>query len=617
MVRVAYALGGLGSGICKNVQELEELCRKAFTAAPQVLVEKSLWGWKEVEYEVVRDAAGNCITVCNMENLDPLGIHTGDSVVVAPSQTLSNDEYHMLRRTSINVINHLGIIGECNIQYALNPKSLEYYIIEVNARLSRSSALASKATSYPLAFIAAKLSLGLKLTDIKNQATKFTTACFEPSLDYIVTKVPRWDLDRFENSTATIGSAMKSVGEVMAIARSFEESFQKALRSTHNSVVGFTENLPQKKPYDANFDMVKNLATPNTNRIYVLGKALKDGWSVDKLNQVTNIDKWFLYKMKDLQDFKLTYQNSSLESWTRDRFQQAKEYGFSDHQIGLMTNASASQVRASRKALGVTPVFKQIDTMAAEYPVFTNYLYSTYSGNESDADADKGVMVLGCGTYHIGSSVEFDWCAVSAIRNLKKLGEKVIMINHNPETISTDFDEAHKLYFEELSLERVMDIYEHEQSKGIIVSMSGQIPNNLALPLHKNGFKILGTSPEQINKAEDRELFSRQLDEIGIQQAAWHSVSDINGAVKFADSVGYPCLLRPSYVLSGSAMHVVHNKSELNKYLESTTRISNDHPVVITKFIEGANEVELDAVARQGKMMGCVLTEHWEKAGVH
>jgi carbamoyl-phosphate synthase (ammonia) len=421
----------------------------------------------------------------------------------------------------------LGIIGECNIQYALNPNSLEYYIIEVNARLSRSSALASKATSYPLAFIAAKLSLGLKLTDVKNQATKVTTACFEPSLDYIVTKIPRWDLDRFEFSSNTIDSSMKSVGEVMAIARSFEESFQKALRATHNTIVGFTDSLPMKKSYEANFDMYKSLEIPNTERIYVIAKALKEGWSIDKIHDITNIDKWFLHKMKTLHDFKVENTTDSLTSWNSNTMLKAKQFGFSDRQISEFTNSKEQIVREFRKKLNITPKVKQIDTMAAEYPVFTNYLYCTYNASENDTQSDKGIIVLGCGTYHIGSSVEFDWCAVSAIRNLKKIGKKVVMINHNPETISTDFDEAHKLYFEELSLERVMDIYEHEQSQGIIVSMSGQIPNNLALPLYKNNFKILGTSPVMIDRAEDRQLFSKQLDEINIKQAPWHSVTNI------------------------------------------------------------------------------------------
>uniref|UniRef100_UPI00398E636B carbamoyl-phosphate synthase [ammonia], mitochondrial isoform X2 n=1 Tax=Pristiophorus japonicus TaxID=55135 RepID=UPI00398E636B len=553
MVRSAYALGGLGSGLCNNKEKLNEIAGNALAMTNQILVEQSLRGWKEVEYEVVRDAADNCVTVCNMENFDPLGIHTGDSVVVAPSQTLSNEEYHMLRETAIKVVRHLGIVGECNIQYALHPSSLEYCIIEVNARLSRSSALASKATGYPLAFVAAKLALGIPLPDIKNAVSGKTTACFEPSLDYIVTKIPRWDLDRFHGASREIGSSMKSVGEVMAIGRTFEESFQKALRMCHPSVEGFVARLPMKKSWSDDFDLQKDLAVPSIHRIYSLAKALHSGISVDEIYDLTAIDKWFLYRLKCIvmMEKQLTEQNS--ESITDELLLKAKQDGFSDRQIGDCIGLTELDARKLRISRNIKPQVKQIDTLAAEYPAITNYLYATYHGQEHDLDFnDHGIMVLGCGPYHIGSSVEFDWCAVSSIRTLRQLGKKTVVVNHNPETVSTDFDECDRLYFEELSLERILDIYEQEDN-----------------------------------------------------------------ALSFAETVGYPCLLRPSYVLSGSAMNVAHDAVEMKKFLAEAARVSPEHPVVITKFVEGAREVEVDAVSKEGKVLAHAITEHVEDAGVH
>uniref|UniRef100_UPI00193A6D74 carbamoyl-phosphate synthase [ammonia], mitochondrial-like n=1 Tax=Styela clava TaxID=7725 RepID=UPI00193A6D74 len=622
MIRSAYALGGLGSGICKNPEELKSMAHNAFAATNQILVEKSLLGWKEVEYEVVRDAADNCITVCNMENFDPLGVHTGESIVVAPSQTLSNEEYHMLRETAIRCIRHLGIVGECNIQYALDPNSLEYCIIEVNARLSRSSALASKATGYPLAFIAAKLSLGITLPELKNATTGTTTACFEPSLDYIVTKIPKWDLDRFPEVPKEIGSSMKSVGEVMAIGRTFEESFQKALRMTHPSVDGFTPELPSGKSWPANQDLTKEIQVPHTNRVYSIAKALADGWSVDALHKLSAIDKWFLYKLKRIfdvsDDLKQQWESSWPSNEAKRSLQRAKEAGFSDKQIGKLIGVSESDVRKARLSEGIEPCVKQIDTMAAEYPAQTNYLYMSYNGTENDLDFNEhGTMVLGCGPYHIGSSVEFDWCAVSAIRTLRDLGLSTVVVNNNPETVSTDFDESDRLYFEELSLERVLDIYEREKSTGVIVSVGGQIPNNLSGPLHDNGVNILGTHPFRINEAEERSIFSKIMDELGVDQAPWAALHTKEDAMEFAKNVGFPCLLRPSYVLSGSAMNVAYTKGQLEKYLTEATRVSPEHPVVITKFIQPANEVEMDAVAQNGHVVAHAVSEHIENAGVH
>uniref|UniRef100_A0A8C5I0V5 Carbamoyl-phosphate synthase 1, mitochondrial n=1 Tax=Gouania willdenowi TaxID=441366 RepID=A0A8C5I0V5_GOUWI len=604
MLRSAYALGGLGSGLCADKYELEETAIKALAITNQILVEKSLLGWKEVEYEVVRDVADNCVTVCNMENFDPLGVHTGDSIVVAPSQTLSNEEYHMLRETAIKVVRHLGIVGECNIQYALNPSSLEYCIIEVNARLSRSSALASKATGYPLAFVAAKLALGIHLPDIRNAVSEKTTACFEPSLDYIVTKIPRWDLDRFQGMSREIGSAMKSVGEVMAVGRTFEESVQKALRMCHPSVDGFVPQLPLKKAWADTQDLQQELAVPSSTRIFSLAKALHSGMSVDQIHQLTAIDKWFLYKLQ-----RITQLEQHLSTHKR-----AKQNGFSDRQVGKILGYSENQARDLRLSLDIRPWVKQIDTLAAEYPAMTNYLYCTYHGQEHDINFnDNGIMVLGCGPYHIGSSVEFDWCAVSSIRALRQMGKRTVVINHNPETVSTDFDECDRLYFEELTLERILDISQQEGCSGGIVSVGGQIPNNLAVPLYLNGVNILGTNPLQIDRAEERSVFSSILDDLDVAQAPWKALN----AFAFTNQVGYPCLLRPSYVLSGSAMNVVYGEEEMKRFLEEATQVSQEHPVVITKFIRDAREVEVDAVAKAGKVLVHAITEHVEDAGVH
>ncbi|XP_059172198.1 carbamoyl-phosphate synthase [ammonia], mitochondrial-like [Physella acuta] len=617
MLRSAFALGGLGSGIANNEIQLRAIANNAFAITTQVLVEQSLLGWKEVEYEVVRDAYNNCVTVCNMENLDPLGIHTGDSIVVAPSQTLSNTEYHMLRETALKVVRHFGIIGECNIQYALHPESLEYCIIEINARLSRSSALASKATGYPLAFVAAKLALGLDLPGLVNSTTQMTSACFEPSLDYIVTKIPRWDTTRFQNMSSDIGSSMKSVGEVMAIGRTFEESLQKALRMTHPSVTGFTPNLPAGKPYPEDFNIDANLSVPNNVRIHTIAKALQSGYTVDTIHNLTKIDKWFLHKLKYLTEVEKMLEHSKEEKH-KDVLKLSKQAGFSDIQIGKVWGLPESEIRKMRHYWSVKPWVKQIDTMAAEYPARTNYLYLTYNGMEHDVDFNNsGVIVLGCGPYHIGSSVEFDWCAVSCIRELRKMGHQTIVVNHNPETVSTDFDECDRLYFEELSLERVLDIYHNENSLGTIVSVGGQIPNNLALPLYKNGVKILGTSPKMIDNAENRSVFSAICDELKIKQPQWRALSSIEEALDFAGSVGYPCLLRPSYILSGSAMNVAYTPQELRTYLQEATQVSSLYPVVITQFYTGYREVEMDAVANSGEVICHAICEHVENAGVH
>ncbi|XP_060784979.1 carbamoyl-phosphate synthase [ammonia], mitochondrial [Neoarius graeffei] len=618
MVRSAYALGGLGSGLCSDKSKLEETAHKALAMSSQILVEKSLLGWKEVEYEVVRDVADNCVTVCNMENFDPLGIHTGDSIVVAPSQTLSNEEYHMLRETAIKVVRHLGIVGECNIQYALHPSSLEYCIIEVNARLSRSSALASKATGYPLAFVAAKLALGIPLPEIKNAVSGKTTACFEPSLDYIVTKIPRWDLDRFQGMSREIGSAMKSVGEVMAVGRTFEESIQKALRMCHPSVDGFVPHLPLKRPWTEQHDLHQELAVPSSTRIFSLAKALHDGVSVEQIHELTAIDKWFLHKLRCITELEKQLHQYNSSTVPADLLLKAKQEGFSDRQVGRALGASEAETRSLRLSHNIQPWVKQIDTLAAEYPAVTNYLYCTYHGQEHDLDfRDQSVMVLGCGPYHIGSSVEFDWCAVSSIRALRWMGKRTVVVNHNPETVSTDFDECDRLYFEELTLERVLDINHQEGCTGCIVSVGGQIPNNLAMPLHLNGVKILGTNPLQIHRAEERSIFSSILDELGVAQAPWRALSSLEDALAFANKVGYPCLLRPSYVLSGSAMNVVYGEEEMKRFLEEAAQVSQEHPVVITKFIRGAREVEVDAVGKSGKVLAHAITEHVEDAGVH
>ncbi|KAF3986076.1 hypothetical protein FT663_04493 [Candidozyma haemuli var. vulneris] len=614
IIRAAYALGGLGSGFADNETELRDLCAKAFATSPQVLVERSMKGWKEVEYEVVRDAFDNCITVCNMENFDPLGIHTGDSIVVAPSQTLSDEDYNMLRTTAVNVIRHLGVVGECNIQYALNPFSKEYCIIEVNARLSRSSALASKATGYPLAYTAAKLGLNIPLNEIKNSVTKSTCACFEPSLDYVVVKIPRWDLKKFTRVSSLLSSSMKSVGEVMSIGRTFEEAIQKAIRSTDYHNLGFNQTAALMS-----IDIDTELQTPSDQRLFAVANALSDGYSVDKVWQLTNIDKWFLNKLDGLIKFGNKIASfGTKESLPLGVLRQAKQLGFEDRQIAKFLDSNEVAIRRLRKEAGIVPFVKQIDTVAAEFPAFTNYLYITYNADSSDVSFDDhGVIVLGSGVYRIGSSVEFDWCAVRAIRTLRENKLKTIMINYNPETVSTDYDEADRLYFETINLERVMDIYDLEQSSGVIISMGGQTSNNIALPLHRQNVKILGTSPEMIDSAENRYKFSRMLDKIGVDQPAWKELTSIEEAEDFAEKVSYPVLVRPSYVLSGAAMNTVYSRADLASYLSQAVDVSPDYPVVITKYIENAKEIEMDAVAKDGKMIMHVVSEHVENAGVH
>ncbi|KAG2002539.1 aspartate carbamoyltransferase [Coprinopsis cinerea AmutBmut pab1-1] len=611
IVRAAYALGGLGSGFAQDENQLKTLCDKAFATSPQVLVEKSMKGWKEIEYEVVRDCRDNCITVCNMENFDPLGIHTGDSIVVAPSQTLSDADYNMLRTTAINVIRHLGVVGECNIQYALNPTSQEYCIIEVNARLSRSSALASKATGYPLAFIAAKLGLGIPLNEIKNSVTKVTSACFEPSLDYVVVKIPRWDLKKFSRVSRLLSSSMKSVGEVMAIGRTFEETFQKAIRSIDDQFLGFAKNALVE-------DIDEELVNPTDKRVFAISTAFHRGYSVDKVWQMTNIDKWFLNKLHDIFKIEQKLSACNISSLSVDLLRRSKQYGFSDRQIAACISSTELAVRRVRQENGIAPFVKQIDTVAAEFPAFTNYLYTTYNAVEHDIKfEDRGIMVLGSGVYRIGSSVEFDWCAVRAIRTLRDQGIPTVMVNYNPETVSTDYDEADRLYFENISLETILDIYEIEHSRGVILSMGGQTPNNIALPLHRQNVKIYGTSPEMIDTAENRYKFSRLLDEIGVDQPQWKELSSFEAAVAFCDSVGYPVLVRPSYVLSGAAMNVVSTKDDLANYLTQAAEVSREHPVVISKYIEQAKEIEMDAIAKDGKMVMHYISEHVENAGVH
>ncbi|OCF40836.1 carbamoyl-phosphate synthase, large subunit [Kwoniella heveanensis CBS 569] len=611
IIRAAFALGGLGSGFAQNDEELTELCNKAFATSPQVLVEKSMKGWKEIEYEVVRDCRNNCITVCNMENFDPLGIHTGDSIVVAPSQTLSDADYNMLRTTAVNVIRHLGVIGECNIQYALNPFSKEYCIIEVNARLSRSSALASKATGYPLAFIAAKLGLNIPLNEIKNSVTKLTSACFEPSLDYCVVKIPRWDLKKFNRVSTALSSSMKSVGEVMAIGRTFEETIQKAIRCIDDQFPGFGEHTVVD-------DIDYEIANPTDKRLFAIATAFKRGYSVDKINQMSNIDKWFLTRLERLSKTEKVISNYNASTVPNQLIRNAKQLGFSDRQIAKALNSNELAVRRLRIEAGISPFVKQIDTVAAEFPAFTNYLYTTYNASEHDVTFDdNGVMVLGSGVYRIGSSVEFDWCAVRAIRTIREQGLKTVMINYNPETVSTDYDEADKLYFENISLETVLDIYDIERSSGIVLSMGGQTPNNIALNLHRQNVKIYGTSPEMIDTAENRYKFSRMLDKIGVDQPLWKELTSFSEAKSFCDKVSYPVLVRPSYVLSGAAMNVVFSEDDLESYLSQATDVSRDHPVVISKYIEEAKEIEMDAVAKDGKMVMHYISEHVENAGVH
>lgn len=613
IIRAAYALGGLGSGFVNNEQELRNMAARSLTLSPQILVEKSLKGWKEVEYEVVRDAENNCITVCNMENFDPLGIHTGDSIVVAPSQTLSDEEYHMLRSAAIKIVRHLGVVGECNVQYALQPDGLDYRVIEVNARLSRSSALASKATAFPLAYTAAKIGLGHSLPELPNVVTKTTTANFEPSLDYIVTKIPRWDLAKFQHVKRDIGSAMKSVGEVMAIGRTFEESFQKAIRQVDPKFVGFQGD----KFEDLDFE----LQNPTDRRWLAVGQAmLHENYSVDKVHDLTKIDKWFLHKLQNIVDMTKELQAiGRLEDLKKDIVHKAKKLGFSDRQIADAVNSTEDKVRSLRLEYGIRPWVKRIDTLAAEFPADTNYLYTTYNASTHDVTfEDKGTVVLGSGVYRIGSSVEFDWCAVSATQALRKMGHKTVMINYNPETYSTDFDTADKLYFEELSYERVMDIYELENSNGVVVSVGGQLPQNIALRLQETGkANVLGTDPKDIDRAENRKLFSAILDSIGLDQPAWKELTSVPEAEQFAEQVGYPVLVRPSYVLSGAAMTVIRSKDELKDKLEAASDVSPDHPVVISKFIEGAQEIDVDGVASQGKLIVHAVSEHVEQAGVH
>jgi carbamoyl-phosphate synthase/aspartate carbamoyltransferase len=612
IVRAAYALGGLGSGFADDATQLRELCTKAFAASPQVLIEKSMKGWKEIEYEVVRDARDNCITVCNMENFDPLGIHTGDSIVVAPSQTLSDEDYNMLRTTAVNVIRHLGVVGECNIQYALNPFSKEYCIIEVNARLSRSSALASKATGYPLAFIAAKLGLGIPLNEISNSVTKVTCACFEPSLDYVVVKIPRWDLKKFTRVSTQLGSSMKSVGEVMSIGRTFEEAIQKAIRSVDFHNLGFNDT-------NALMSIKTELQTPSDQRLFAIANAMHNGYSVDDIWKLTQIDKWFLRKLKGLSDFgKMLSSSYNATDVPLNLIRQAKQLGFADRQLARFLSSNELAIRRMRVEAGILPVVKQIDTVAAEFPAFTNYLYLTYNGSAHDIPFDdEGVMVLGSGVYRIGSSVEFDWCSVRTIRTLREQGYKTVMVNYNPETVSTDYDEADRLYFENINLETVLDIYQLESASGVVISMGGQTPNNIALPLHRLNVKILGTSPEMIDTAENRYKFSRMLDRIGVDQPAWKELTSIEEATAFCDKVNYPVLVRPSYVLSGAAMNTVYSRDDLANYLNQAAEVSREHPVVITKYIENAKEIEMDAVARNGVMVGHFISEHVENAGVH
>ncbi|KAH8788850.1 hypothetical protein F5883DRAFT_658731 [Diaporthe sp. PMI_573] len=612
IVRAAYALGGLGSGFANNEEELRNMAARSLTLSPQILVEKSLKGWKEVEYEVVRDAQNNCITVCNMENFDPLGVHTGDSIVVAPSQTLSDEEYHMLRSAAIKIVRHLGVVGECNVQYALQPDGLDYRVIEVNARLSRSSALASKATAYPLAYTA-QIGLGHSLPELPNVVTKTTTANFEPSLDYIVTKIPRWDLSKFQHVKRDIGSAMKSVGEVMAIGRTFEESFQKAIRQVDPKFVGFQGD----KFEDLDFE----LQNPSDRRWLAVGQAmLHENYSVEKVHELTKIDKWFLHKLQNIVDMTKELQAiGSLEGLKKDIVHKAKKLGFSDRQIANAVNSTEDKVRSLRLEYGIRPWVKRIDTLAAEFPADTNYLYTTYNASTHDVTfEDKGTVVLGSGVYRIGSSVEFDWCAVSATQALRKMGHKTVMVNYNPETYSTDFDTADKLYFEELSYERVMDIYELENSSGVVVSVGGQLPQNIALRLQETGkANVLGTDPKDIDKAEDRQKFSAILDSIGLDQPAWKELTSVQEAERFAEQVGYPVLVRPSYVLSGAAMTVIRSKDELKDKLEAASNVSPDHPVVISKFIEGAQEIDVDGVASGGKLIVHAVSEHVEQAGVH
>lgn len=624
IVRAAFALGGLGSGFASNADELQGLCANAFSYSSQVLIEESLKGWKEIEYEVVRDVYDNCITVCNMENFDPLGIHTGESIVVAPSQTLTNSEYHKLRELSIRIIRHIGVVGECNVQYALDPNSEDYRVIEVNARLSRSSALASKATGYPLAFVAAKLGLGYGLHELQNAVTKTTPAFFEPALDYIVCKIPRWDLGKFSGVSKELGSSMKSVGEVMAIGKNFEEALQKGLRMIGQGMHGFVGNS------DIVFDDIeKELQRPTDMRIYAICAALEAGYSIERIHELTRIDPWFLMRLQNIQNLRLELEKvHSLQQIPLDLLLEAKVRGFSDFQICRLVlkeklkdiESQMNELRTLRKQQGIVPVVKQIDTLAAEFPAKTNYLYLCYTGTQHDTEftpAGEAVLVLGSGAYRIGSSVEFDWCGVNALNTINQAGRTSIMINYNPETVSTDFDSCNRLYFEELSLERVLDIIDLEKPGGVIVSTGGQVPNNLAMRLYRQGVTLLGTPATSIDMAEDRHKFSAMLDRLGIDQPRWKELSSMEEIGLFADKMGFPLLIRPSYVLSGAAMNVVSNREELVHFLSLATKVSKQHPVVVSEFIEGAKEIEIDAVASNGQIITYALSEHVEFAGVH
>ena len=624
IIRAAYALGGLGSGFCDNEEELDRIAEKAFAFSPQVLVEKSLKGWKEIEYEVVRDRYDNCITVCNMENFDPLGIHTGESIVIAPSQTLTNSEYHKLRALSIKIIRHIGIVGECNVQYAFDPQSEDYRVIEVNARLSRSSALASKATGYPLAFVAAKLGLGYGLFELKNSVTKTTSAFFEPALDYVVCKIPRWDLGKFRGVDRELGSSMKSVGEVMAIGRTFEEAIQKGLRMIGQGMHGFIENKELVIE-----DIDKALKEPTDKRIFIIAKAMAQGYTIDQIYDLTKIDKWFLQKLKNICDIdNRLHQCANINVLEADLLREAKIYGFTDFQVARALGMEQEMdledatlaVRAKRKQMGILPVVKQIDTLAAEYPAQTNYLYLTYSGVAHDItfESDKrSIVVLGSGAYRIGSSVEFDWCGVQALNTIRKEGYRSVMINYNPETVSTDYDMCDRLYFDELTFERVMDILDLECPKGVVVSTGGQIPNNLAMKLDAQRVPILGTQAKYIDNAEDRVKFSAMLDRIGVDQPEWSALTSMEDVQVFIDRVGFPVLVRPSYVLSGAAMNVCSNQDELERFLKLAANVSKKHPVVISKFMQNTKEVEMDAVARNGEIIAYAISEHIEFAGVH
>ncbi|MBR3485823.1 MAG: carbamoyl-phosphate synthase (glutamine-hydrolyzing) large subunit, partial [Bacteroidales bacterium] len=616
IVRAAFALGGLGSGFCDNERELEAVAGKAFAFSPQVLVEKSLRGWKEIEYEVVRDRYDNCITVCNMENFDPLGVHTGESIVVAPSQTLTNDEFHFLRKKAIDIVRYLGIVGECNVQYAFSPDGEDYRVIEVNARLSRSSALASKATGYPLAFVAAKLALGYGLFELKNSVTQTTPAFFEPALDYVVCKIPRWDLAKFKGVSREIGSSMKSVGEVMAIGRTFEEAIQKGLRMIGQGANGFVCNKPYKTE-----DLDWALQHPTDTRIFAIAAAFESGYTVERIHALTQIDNWFLDKLFNLETtYRALEACPSLAAVGKELFSQAKRQGFSDIQIGRVFHRPEAEVRARRHALDLRPCIKQIDTLAAEFPAMTNYLYLTYNGTKSDISPRyeaNTVIVLGSGAYRIGSSVEFDWCGVGAVNTLRKRGWQAVMINYNPETVSTDYDTCDRLYFDELSFETVLEICSVERPYGVIVSVGGQIPNNLALPLRQSGIHILGTSAEDIDRAEDRGKFSAVVDRLGVAQPRWQALTTMDEIEHFVDEVGFPVLVRPSYVLSGAAMNVCYSLADLHTFLEMAVEVSAEHPVVISSFIQRSKEFEFDAVADGGRILAHAISEHIEYAGVH